>query len=130
MTDKKKILIAEDDTFLQGLVSSKLGKSGFEVMVANNGKDAIKLSDENTPDIILLDLVMPGTDGFAALEKIRKSSATKKTPIIVFSNLAEAKDIERARELGANEFMIKSNFTLDELVDKINEFVKAGQGLK
>jgi len=124
MADTKKILIAEDDTFLQGLVSTKLDKSGFEVHTANNGGEAVKLADELNPDVILLDLVMPDVDGFTALEKIRKNSATAKTPIIVFSNLAEAKDIERARELGANEFMIKSNFTLDELVEKINEFLK------
>jgi CheY-like chemotaxis protein len=67
--------------------------------------------------------VLPGVDGFGILEQIRKNEKTKALPVIIFSNLAEDKDIQRAKELGANEFMIKSNFTLDELAEKIGQIV-------
>ncbi len=119
----QKILIIEDDSFLQGLVATKLTKEGYEIVTAANGEEAVKVADEKKPDFILLDLVLPGMDGFEVLAKIRKNDSLKKTPIIVFSNLAEDKDMAKAKELGANEFMVKSNFTLDELAVKIKEIL-------
>ncbi len=118
-----KILVIEDDSFLQGLVASKLAKEGYAVVTAASGEEAVKVADEQKPNLILLDLVLPGMDGFEVLTKIRKNEALKKTPVIVFSNLAEEKDMSRARDLGANDFMIKSNFTLDELAVKIKEML-------
>jgi DNA-binding response OmpR family regulator len=115
----KKILIVEDDTFLQGLASNKLSKEGFEVTTAPDGTEAVKLLATLTPDIILLDLVLPGIDGFGVLKQVRENEATKSIPVIVFSNLAQDEDIKKAKDLGANDFMIKSNFTLDELAEKI-----------
>lgn len=119
----KKILIVEDDTFLQGLAATKLSKEGYEVVTASNGDDAVHKLTTETLDFVLLDLVLPGLDGFGILEQIRKNEKTKATPVIIFSNLAEDKDIKRAQELGANEFMIKSNFTLDELAEKIGQIL-------
>jgi len=121
----QKILIVEDDSFLQGLASSKLSKDGFEVTTASDGDEAISILTKMVPDIILLDLVLPGTDGFGVLKKIRVTETIKTTPVIIFSNLAQDEDIKKAKELGANDFMIKSNFTLDELVEKIRETLKA-----
>lgn len=120
----KKILIIEDDSFLQGLASTKLEKEGFTVRGAANGEEGIKLLTAEAPDLVLCDLIMPGTDGFAVLEAAQKNPATAKIPIIVFSNLSEDKDIKRAKELGATEYMVKSNFTLDELADKIKSILK------
>jgi DNA-binding response OmpR family regulator len=119
----KKILIVEDDTFLKGLSATKLGKDGFEVITAGNAEEADKALAENVPDFVLLDLVLPGTDGFGILKKIRENPKMANTPVIIFSNLAEDKDIAKAKELGANDFMIKSNFTLDELSDKIKQIL-------
>lgn len=119
----KKILIVEDDTFLKGLSATKLGKDGFEVLTAGNAEEAEKIIKENMPDFVLLDLVLPGTDGFEILKKIRENPKMANTPVIIFSNLAEDKDIVKAKELGANDFMIKSNFTLDELSDKIKQIL-------
>ncbi len=115
----QKILIVEDDSFLQGLATTKLEKDGFAVMAAGDSVEASKLLESGTPDLILLDLVLPGTDGFGILKKIRENLATTKTPVIVFSNLSEADDIKKAKDLGATEYMVKSNFTLDELSDHI-----------
>jgi DNA-binding response OmpR family regulator len=118
----KKILIVEDDTFLQGLAATKLSKEGYTVSVASNTDDAVKHIDD-APDFVLLDIMLPGTDGFDVLKKFRDNDKTKGTPIIIFSNLAEDKDIAKAKELGATDFMIKSNFTLDELADKIKSLI-------
>ncbi len=115
----KKILIIEDDSFLQGLVASKLGKDGYSIVTAANGEDAVRLADSEKPDCILLDLLLPSMDGFETLTRIRQNEALKNTPVVIFSNLAEEKDMARAKALGANEYMVKSNFTLDELAAKI-----------
>ena len=120
----KKILIIEDDSFLQGLASTKLEKDGFEVKAASSGEEAFKHLETNTPDLILCDLVLPGMDGFTIIKNIRADAKTAKTPIITFSNLSEEKDIKQAKDNGATEFMVKSNFTLDELSEKITELLK------
>jgi len=119
----KKILIVEDDSFLQGLASSKLEKDGFSVTGAGNSDEAAHALDTDTPDLILLDLVLPGTDGFGILKKIREGIKTKDTPVIVFSNLSEEADIKHAKDSGATDYMVKSNFTLDELSARIKEIL-------
>lgn len=120
----KKILIVEDDSFLQGIASTKLEKEGFTVTGASNSDEATKVLAADTPDLVLLDLVLPGTDGFGILKMIRENQKTMTTPVIVFSNLSEDKDIKHAKELGATDYMVKSNFTLDELADRIKEILK------
>jgi DNA-binding response OmpR family regulator len=117
----KKILIIEDDMFLQGLEVNKLLKNDYEVVVAGNGEDAMKKIQEPNIDLILLDLILPNFDGFEILKKIKEDKNLEKVPVIVFSNLSEDKDIEKARKLGVNDFMVKSNFSLDELVEHINK---------
>ncbi len=117
----KKVLIVEDDTFLKNLASTKLTKEGFEVLPAGSVEELNTILESHTPDIILLDLLLPGTDGFGILKKIRENLKLTETPVIIFSNLSDEKDIAQAKELGANHFMIKSNFTLDEIVSKVRE---------
>lgn len=119
-----KILIVEDDSFLQGLATTKLEKDGFSVAAASDSVEADKILQTLTPDVILLDLVLPGVDGFGILKKLRENPATAKTHVIVFSNLSEADDIKKAKDLGATEYMVKSNFTLDELSERITELLK------
>ena len=120
----KSILIIEDDNFLQGLASRKLQNEGFIIFNAPDAAGAFKVLENTIPSMILLDLLLPGVDGFEILKKIRGDARTKNIPVIVFSNLSEDKDITRAKELGINEFMVKSNFTLDELTDKIKMTLK------
>jgi len=119
-----KILIVEDDSFLQGLASTKLEKEGFTVLGASNSDEASKVLSTDIPDLVLLDLVLPGTDGFGILKIIRDDEKTRVIPVIVFSNLSEDKDIKHAKELGATDYMVKSNFTLDELADRIKGILK------
>lgn len=120
----RKILIIEDDSFLQGLESSKLKKDNYEVITASDGEEGMEKINELGIDLILLDLILPKFDGFEILKKIKETEALKKIPVIVFSNLSEEKDIKKAEALGATDFMVKSNFTLDELVEHINKILK------
>ena len=120
----KKILIVEDDEFLRGLEAVKPRKEGYEVFAVSNSVEAYKIVDE-TKDlgIILLDLMLPDVDGFTILERVRKGSSNSNVPVVVFSNLSEEKDIERAKKLKISEFMVKSNFNLDELTAKVKELI-------
>lgn len=120
----KKVLIVEDDEFLRSLTAKRLEKEGYEVSVAVDGESANGIASEKKPDLILLDLLLPGMDGFEVLKRARADAATKKTPIIVFSNLGQREDIEKAKGLGANDFLIKANFTLDDVIEKINVTLK------
>jgi DNA-binding response OmpR family regulator len=120
----KTILIIEDDNFLQGLEAKKLKNEGYEALVAANSVEAFKIIDSRIHiDLILLDLLLPEVDGFTILEKIRKGDIIPGIPVIVFSNLSEEKDIKRAKDLGISEFMVKSNFTLDELTEKVKSLI-------
>ncbi|MFA6251154.1 MAG: response regulator [Candidatus Paceibacterota bacterium] len=120
----KKVLIIEDDSFLQGLEAGKLKKEGYEIVTASTGEEAMKKITDPEINIILLDLILPGIDGFEVLQKIRSTEASKNIPVIVFSNLSEEKDIKKSKELGATDFMVKSNFTLDELVEHVKKTLK------
>ncbi len=119
-TNGKKVLLVEDDTFLQGISLKKLTTEGYSVVTANSSEEAIKKLSEN-PDIILLDLVLPGGDGYEVLSAMKDKGMS--TPVIVFSNLTSEEDVKRAKDLGAKEYMIKSNYTLEELVDKIKTYL-------
>jgi DNA-binding response OmpR family regulator len=120
----KKIFIVEDDTFLQGLEATKLKKEGFDILTAANGKEASEIVKKKEKfDLVLLDLLLPDMDGFEVLSLIKKEKTYENIPVIVFSNLSEDKDVKKAKSLGASEFMIKSNFNLDELTQKVRELV-------
>jgi DNA-binding response OmpR family regulator len=121
---KKRVLVIEDDVFLQNLEVSNLEKNGFEVILASNGEEAVKKIHEPNIDIILLDIILPDFDGFEILKKIKEDKIIKNIPVIIFSNLSDEKDIEKGKELGATEFLVKSNFTLGELIQKINIILK------
>ncbi|MBP6912710.1 MAG: response regulator [Candidatus Pacebacteria bacterium] len=121
----KKVYLIEDDQFLQKLILRKLMSADFEINSAPNWDIAKEVITEFKPDVLILDLMLPvGIDGFEILKYVRSKHAFKDTMIIVFSNMASDDSEKKAIELGANAYMIKSNFTLDELVDKVNELAK------
>lgn len=123
--DKKKVFIVEDDEFLRSLNAKKLEGEGYEVAVAVDGPSAITSIPQVLPDLIFLDLLLPGgKDGFDVLSAIKADEKTKNIPVIVFSNLGQKEDIEKARALGAQDFLVKANFTLDDVVLKIKEVLK------
>ena len=121
----KKILVVEDDTFLANAYRVKLTKTGFEVKNAFDGEEAINaLANNYMPDLILLDIVMPKKDGFATLEEIKTNEKWKNIPVILASNLGQKEDREKGLRLGAAEFFIKTDFSLNNLVEKINSIIE------
>ncbi len=118
-----KILVVEDDKFLRELIAQKLDREGYEVREAVDGEDGVKKVEEEKPDIILLDLILPGIDGFEVLSKIKENPERKDVPVIVLSNLGQKDDIERGLKLGAVEFLIKAHFTPGEIIEKIEKIL-------
>ncbi len=119
-----KILLAEDDPFFQNFYSRKLLEHGFEVDVAHDGNEAIDKIFKHTPDVVLLDLIMPGRNGFEVLSEVSKNNTIKKPPIIVFSTLGQTSDIEKAKQLGAVTYINKTFFDFDNLLSKVTAVMK------
>lgn len=123
---KKNILIIEDDAFLRDLIQKKLSSAEFITSEAIDGESGIKKIKEENPDLILLDLLLPNIDGFEVLEKIKKDPAISNIPVIILSNLGQKEDIEKGMALGAVDYLIKAQFTPDEIIIKVREvFEKA-----
>lgn len=121
---KYKIFVAEDDHFLRKVYQTKLTQEGFMVEVAVDGEEALKKIRQNKPDLLLLDLVMPKLNGFDVLEEMGKDPELKKIPVIVLSNLGQSEDIQRTRDLGAKDYLVKANFSINEVVAKIRGFLE------
>lgn len=119
----KKVLVVEDDKFLANAYKLKLTKSGYEVSVSSDGQEALDFMAESVPDIVLLDLIMPNMDGFATLSEMNNVEKLKNVPVVVASNLGQKEDIDRAKELGAKDFIIKSNVSIEDIVDKVKLIV-------
>lgn len=118
-----KILVVEDDKFLRELLVRKLYTEGFTVESAIDATAAFEILGRFVPSIILLDLILPGIDGFEILARVKKNNTLVTIPVIILSNLGQKEDIERAMSLGATDFMVKANFTLDEIVNKVRKVV-------
>jgi DNA-binding response OmpR family regulator len=121
-----KVLVVEDENYLRNVCSKKLTKEGFEVFEAIDGEMALHEILKTKPDIILLDIILPYMNGFEVIEKIRKSpnQDIANIPIVVMSNLGEKQDIKKAKELGANDYLVKSQFTVDEIIKKLKTTLK------
>jgi DNA-binding response OmpR family regulator len=120
----KKILIIEDDKFLRELIAQKLIKEDFEVSEAMDGEEGIKKIKEEKPDLILLDLILPGIDGFEVLSQMKKEPALASIPVIILSNLGQKDDVEKGLKMGAIDYLIKAHFTPGEIIDKIKVALK------
>lgn len=118
----KKILIVEDDPMLVEIYQKKFSQDGsFEVLTASSGSETEKKIFGEKPDLVLLDLVLPEQDGFEILEKVRKDKSLDGTKIIIFSNLSQPEDKEKAKNLGADDFFVKSDFTPQQVVEKVKK---------
>jgi len=120
----RKILIVEDDKFVRELIVQKLTEEEFEVSSAKDGEEGEKKTESEKPDLILLDLILPGIDGFEVLSRIRKNPLTDKIPVVILSNLGEKVDVDRGIKLGANDYLIKAHFTPKEIVEKVRSILK------
>jgi DNA-binding response OmpR family regulator len=116
-----KLLIVEDDKFLRDLAVQKLSKEAFQLSAAMDGEQGIAMAEKELPTVILLDILLPGIDGFEVLRRIRANPALEKTSVAMLSNFGQREDIEKALGLGADQFFIKANYTLDEIVEEVKK---------
>jgi len=122
--DKKiKILLIEDDPFLVSMYSTKFELERFEVVSAENGEKGYEMATKESPDIILLDILLPEMNGFEVLEKLKKHKTASKIPVILLTNLNQKNEIERGLSLGADDYLIKAHFMPSEVVDKIKRVI-------
>ena len=116
---KKKILLVEDDMALSAVYRSRLEIEGFDVREANNGEDALSATVEYRPDLILLDVMMPKISGFDVLDILRNTPETANVRIIMLTALSQPKDKERAESLGVDDYLVKSQVVISDVVSRI-----------
>jgi DNA-binding response OmpR family regulator len=119
-----KILIVEDDRFLRELIARKLRNEGYEVLEAVDGEEGLKRIKEEKPDLVLLDLILPGIDGFEVLAKAKEDPDTAQIPVIILSNLGQREEVEKGLKLGAIDYLIKAHFTPGEIIEKIKNILR------
>lgn len=117
----KKILFIEDESALQKTFGEILGQEGYQVISALDGELGLELAKKESPDLILLDLILPKLHGFEVLKKLDEDPKTKNIPIIVLTNLEAMEDVNKALELGATTYLVKENYSLEEVLDKIKK---------
>ena len=122
--NQSKILVVEDDPFVSNLLIKNLLSAGYSVINAVDGQKALTMLETERPQVILLDLLLPGLDGFEVLKKIKANPETSKIPVFILSNLGSQDDINKALQLGATDYIIKANFTLTEIVERIKTVLK------
>jgi len=115
----KKILLIEDEKLMIELLEKKLIQEGYKISVAKDGKEGLDKMNETRPDLILLDIIMPQMGGFEVMEKMNKDTDLKKIPVIVISNSGQPVELDRAKRLGARDWLIKTEFDPQEVVDKV-----------
>ena len=118
-----KIIVIEDDNFFQNFYSLKLKELGYQVDIAVDGQDALTKIKASTPNLILLDLIMPVMDGFQFLEEIKKDPLLNKIPIIVFSTLGQESDVKKAMSLGAVDYINKSFFDFSTFINRVVKYL-------
>lgn len=127
MTDQKeekiKVLLIEDEKELLELYKLKLTLDDYEVLTAGTGQEGLKIAWKESPDLIFLDIKMPEMDGFEVLKKLRENPKTKDAPVIILSNFDEQDMVEKGLSLGANEYLVKSSFSPNDVSKKVGDWI-------
>ena len=120
---KHKIALIEDSANIREMYKMKLELSGYDVIIVEDGKEAVKLVKKAKPDLVLLDILLPKKDGFEVLKELKdsKDKKAKSVPIIMLSNLSSKEDINEAKKLGASDYFVKAKTSPKEIVEKIDE---------
>lgn len=123
-SQKHKIALIEDDANIRKMYRIKLELSGYNVLTAEDGKEAVELIKKANPDLVLLDILLPKKDGFEVLKEIKDSTdkKIKSIPVIMLSNLSSKEDISEAKQLGASDYFVKAKINPKEVAEKVNEF--------
>ncbi len=116
---KKKILLIEDDKYIFRAYKDGLERAGFEVVGAFDGAEGVNKAKTEKPDIILLDLILPVKNGFEALEEIKMDESIRRVPVLILSNLGQESDVEKGNALGAEDYLIKSNYSMKEVIERV-----------
>jgi len=120
----KTILVIEDDKFLRELMVRKIVSEEFSSLEAETGEEGLEKMKKEKPDLVLLDIVLPGIDGIEVLRKAKEDPSMKSIPIMILSNLAGPEEIERGLKMGAVDYLIKAHLTPREIVAKAKDFLK------
>ena len=120
------VLVIEDDQFLRDLIIKKLEKEGLNTAEAIDGEEGLRFIREIKPMLVLLDLVLPGIDGFEVLKQLKADPEISHIPVVILSNLGQKEDIDRGLNLGAKDYLIKAHLTPGEIVEKVKEILKQG----
>jgi CheY-like chemotaxis protein len=121
----RRILVAEDDRFLRKAAEMALKRRGYTVVTAANGEEALRTAQSVLPDLVLLDLIMPKLNGFDVLQALKKDAPTAHIPVIILSNLGQERDVQQAMEAGAAAYLIKTDLSLQALVERVEEALTA-----
>ena len=121
--NKTKIVLVEDDEILSKVLYIELGDSGFEVMQAFDGEAGLELVRSQKPDLVLLDLILPKKHGFEVLAELKKSPDTSGIPILILTMLGSDEDIKKGLQLGADDYIVKSQHAVAEIVEKVKSFL-------
>jgi len=130
MKKKKKILFIEDERHFQDMLSTIFKDEGFETFSAYNGVDGVKIAEEESPDIILCDLVLPKKDGFNVINELKNNPKLFNIPIIILTNLEENQNVEKVLSSGAKMYLVKANYTLDDIVAKVKDTLEINNNQK
>jgi len=125
MASKVKILLVEDDNLLVRMYQDKLESDGYEVAVSEDGEQGLKACKKDKPDLVLLDIMMPKVNGFEMLKQMKEDKGLKTIPVVLLTNLGGKDDAQRGLEMGAVAYLIKSDYTPDEIIKKIKEILHA-----
>jgi len=117
----KKILLIEDEEIMIDLLQRKIAQEGYEIRVARNGEEGLAAMKEKKPDLVLLDIIMPKMEGFEVMEHMQADKDLKKIPVIVISNSGQPVEIDRAQKMGARDWLIKTEFDPQEVIEKIKK---------
>ncbi len=123
MDRPKKILILEDEEIIVSLLSRKLSDYGYEVKTAKNGKEGMLMLAQEIPDLVLTDVIMPEKDGFEVISEMKQSELLKNVPVIIISNSGQPVEIDKAKEMGVLDWVIKTEFDPNEIIQKVNKIL-------
>lgn len=119
----KKVLIIDDSPFMTQMFSLRLHDEGFESLIAGTGEDGLKIAANEQPDVVLLDIAMPGMTGWDVLTHLKSDDATKNIPVLILTNSkGNPEDVDRAKSLGAEEFLMKIDLKVDDIMDIVKKY--------
>lgn len=121
-----KIVLIEDDMTLVEMYSVKFKQAGFDLKVAINGAQGLELAKKELPSVVLLDVILPGLDGFAVLQELKADPKTKGIPVLLLTNLGQDADMEKGKRMGAADYLVKANHTPGEVVEKVRALLPPG----